>query len=365
VLETSDTLERLLPGRKVREIVELVSSVRTRVERVHLIPVIDEVETVVVKRFIASEGYAAEGAALSCMPHGVPTPTLIAEDRGERLLVMSDVGDGFSVADALLGADRGVAEAALGSWAEALAAVHGATVGVRASFEAGIAERQAGTSIAVDPMPAWLGAVPEALKTSSINVGVALPDGIDGELHEIGRLLNCASRGALSPGDTCPDNNVFASGRLNLVDYEEASYRHIAWDLAYLKVPWPSCWCAWGIPESVAAKALARYVSAAQITALVPDGGAIEHEIDLALLGWGLISASWYLPSALKRDDTMGPPELVAPPRRATVLDRFRVSAAAAERHGYETLARTARAWERSLEGLWGQLRLPVAPALR
>ena len=33
----------------------------------------------------------------------------------------------------------------------------------------------------------------------------------------------------------------------------------MVWDLAYLKVPWPSCWCAWRIPGDVAALVLSAY----------------------------------------------------------------------------------------------------------
>ena len=26
-------------------------------------------------------------------------------------------------------------------------------------------------------------------------------------------------------------------------------WRHVAWDLAYLRVPWPTCWCSWRLPD--------------------------------------------------------------------------------------------------------------------
>lgn len=37
----------------------------------------------------------------------------------------------------------------------------------------------------------------------------------------------------LSPGDTCPDNNLLNSGRLTFLDFEFAAVRHAAWDVAY------------------------------------------------------------------------------------------------------------------------------------
>ncbi|HET9072077.1 MAG TPA: hypothetical protein VFN60_09205 [Acidimicrobiales bacterium] len=67
----------------------------------------------------------------------------------------------------------------------------------------------------------------------------------------------------------------------------------------------------------------------------------------------------------LERDDTVGTPELEAPPRRAVVLHRFTVAAGTAERMGYPALALAARTWQHGLERRWGRRPLPVAPAFR
>ena len=63
---------------------------------------------------------------------------------------------------------------------------------------------------------------------------------------------------ALTPGDTCPDNNVLTEAGVVLFDFEAAAIRHLAWDAAYLRVPWPSCWCAWRLPEDVARRPVAE-----------------------------------------------------------------------------------------------------------
>ena len=46
---------------------------------------------------------------------------------------------------------------------------------------------------------------------------------------------------ALTPADACPDNNVLIGRRRVLIDFEGAQWRHLAWDVAYLFVPWPTC----------------------------------------------------------------------------------------------------------------------------
>lgn len=360
---TAEALERLLQGRRVHTAELLPSSDQTQVERVTLVSGEGRIDRVVVKRFLSTQGFAAEAAALSVLPDGVPAPTLIAEDRAENLVVMCDVGEGPSVADALLGDDSARAEDALSAWAEALAKVHRSTKNLRSSFAAAIAERDPDAVVTIDPMLEWLGGVSDALRTSE--AALEVPGELDDELAMLGSGFGGQGWGALSPGDTCPDNNVITGSHLTFVDFEEAAFRHVAWDLAYLRVPWPSCWCAWGIPEPVASAALGRYFTAMTGTATGSDRATFDRVVEQATLAWALISAAWFLPSGLRRNDTMGPPGFAAPPRRATVLERFRVAADTAESQGYGTLEKTARSWRQALERAWGPQSFPTAPALR
>ena len=87
-----------------------------------------------------------------------------------------------------------------------------------------------------------------------------MPAGLAEELDELNRRLAEPGHSALSPCDACPDNNVRSdSGELSLVDFEGAAFRHVAWDVAYLTVPWPSCWCCWRIPRHLTSAAVDRY----------------------------------------------------------------------------------------------------------
>jgi hypothetical protein len=362
-LDTAEAVERLLSGRRVRNIETLRSSQRTQVERVTLVAVEGQVDQVVAKRHLDVSGFAREAAALSVLPDGLPAPVLIAEDRAEMLVVMTDAGRGTSVADALLGLDPEEAEHALGHWVVALAELHRSTGKLRSSFATALAVRQPDGGVAVDPMPDYLAQVPDGVRSS--DAGLKVPSGVDVELGVISTTLNQPAWDALSPGDTCPDNNVITESGFTLIDFEGASVRNVAWDLAYLRVPWPSCWCAWGIPEQIASATLERYFRAMSQTVIGADRDAFDLMVDHAVLAWALISGSWFLRSGLLRDDTMGPPGFVAPPRRATVLERFRVAADTAERLGYGTLAVAARSWQQALVRLWGPQHLPFAPALR
>jgi hypothetical protein len=363
VLTTAEAIEHLLPRRHIQSVEVLRSSDRTSVERVHLSPSEGFADRVVVKRFLASSGFATEAAALSVLPDGLPVPTLIAEDQAEKIVVMTDVGDGPSVADALLGGDPAVAEEALGGWCHALAEVHRSTADLRSRFAAAVSKRDPDSSVTIDPIAGWLAGVSQALRT--YDADLCIRDEVEDDLLVLGARLDGERWQALSPGDTCPDNNVIIGSSLALIDFEEAAFRHIAWDLAYLRVPWPSCWCAWAIPETVGSAALDQYFTAMNGTIVGADRVVFDDFVAEATVAWALISVSWFLPGALRRNDTMGPLGFTAPPRRATVLHRFGVVADTAESQGYRNLATAARSWQRAFERMWGPQKLPTAPALR
>ena len=83
-----------------------------------------------------------------------------------------------------------------------------------------------------------------------------------------------------------------------LVDFEGAQWRHVAWDVAYLTVPWPSCWCSWRMPSDVVERAVERY--RARIESALPyvRTPQFRHDLAAATAGWALISTSWFLPNA-------------------------------------------------------------------
>ena len=88
---------------------------------------------------------------------------------------------------------------------------------------------------------------------------------------------------ALSPADACPDNNVSTPDGLVLLDFEQATVRHVAWDVAYLLLPWPSCWCSWDLPADIANATVARWRAAVAPT--IPSVGtkAFDHDLDVSV----------------------------------------------------------------------------------
>ncbi|WP_374454214.1 hypothetical protein [Nocardioides sp.] len=312
----------------------------------------------VMKRYPAGDptGGARERAALHALAGAAGTPTLLAEADEPPLVVMSHVAGHGSVADVLLGDDPQVAEEALLRWAVALAHLHAAgTPDVGDAFVERLAERGPGLeprSLAGD----FAGAAESyAVALADLDLPPH-PDGL-AELRALPARLGDVRDEVLSPADTCPDNNVLTADGLVLIDFEHAELRHRAWDVAYLRAPWPSCWCAWLVPEDVAARAVHRYRAAAGPVAVRPG---FDADLDLATLGWQAMTPGWFLAGALESDDRDRSAR--GPTRRAFVLHRL---AAVAATDTLPALAAMAADLHAELVRRWGEVDLELAPAFR
>ena len=342
-----DRLRGLLPGEPLEDLGLLTGSNRSRVRRVR-----GRTRSLIVKEFTtADEGWVRESAALTVLPTSVRAPRLVAADGRPPIVVMTDAGAGPSVAGALLGTDPGAAADAVVAWAATIGELHRETAGSRAAFRAALDDRAGDLPVAESTMPAFLAEAATVIASSAGELGVAVPDGALDELRTLDDRLGVA---ALTPSDACPDNNVFTGDGLVLIDFEGAQWRPVAWDVAYLTVPWPSCWCSWRIPASVTERALRAYVAA------FPGCGAgLRDEVDLAATGWAFLSASWFLPRALPDDPPSAQPDRPRPSLRAITRHRFGQAASS----GGSALPELAGRLYDALTDRWGDMPLPYARA--
>ncbi len=288
--------------------------------------------TLVVKRFlVAGERWVRESAALSVLPASVPTAHVVAVGAEPPVLVTEDLGAGGSVADALLGDDPGAATTAVIGWAQAIARLHVATRALRDTFRAALAERQGDLPVADSRVTVDLEDAVRVLDRECGSLGVRVPAGAFDELRGLGRRLGGSGTAALTPADTCPDNNVATDAGLALIDFEGAQWRHVAWDVAYLLVPWPTCWCSWRIPDAVADEALAAYRAIAVTGFPEVAEPAFAADLDLAVTGWALLSTSWFIDNALGSDAGGEPATSPTPTRRAMILHRLDRAAGSGE----------------------------------
>jgi len=326
--------------------------------------------TYVVKHYVAADGdgWAREPAALEALSGSGTVPRLLGVLDEPRLVVMEDLGRAPHLADALLGRDPGRATAALDAWVDALARLHLATDDVALSTFA----RELGTRAPESPthqMPTLLEDAARAYVSWGDRLGLPAPDEVAGALTGLVSGFSTPDV-ALTPGDTCPDNNIVLPGGLRLLDFEGAEIRHPAWDVAYLRVPWPSCWCAWRLPSDVADRGVQRYRDRVAASVEYVGTAAFLADLDLATLGWCLISTAWFLPAALDdtvADEPLGGRGLVrAPGRRALVLHRLWLASHLPDPEGAQAvLTAYARDLYRVLARRWGEPTLVLAPAYR
>ncbi|GIJ43544.1 hypothetical protein Val02_04300 [Virgisporangium aliadipatigenens] len=337
-------------GRPLSEVARLAGGERAHVVRA---TVDGGPETVVVKAHAPGhvDNWRRESAALTVLGgRGLPVPELLAVVADPPLVVLRDLGTGPNLADALLGDDAARATTMLHAWADTLARLHTATTGDAARLAAA-----SGTDPStVDVMPALLDEAAGTLADLLPTLGIAPePRALD-ELRAAPDALSPGAH-ALTPADACPDNNVLTPDGLVLLDFEQADHQHVAWDAAYLIVPWPTCWCSWGLPAEVARTALERWRAAAP--------SIVDSDLDVTVSAWAFLSTAWFLRGAFEEADTPPGGGLRGPTRRAVIRHRMRL---AAERP--DVLPRLATLAERVLaatESRWGDAPLADAPAYR
>lgn len=275
----------------------------------------------VMKIFLGTDGstWAREASALEAVKSCDVAPDLVGVCADPRLIVMKDLGTYPNLADIVLGEDALMAAASLGTWARSLARLHQEPNGTATAFKERLSERAAFQPF--HDKPHALSKAGEELQLLAPRLGIAVSDGVTHRLSGIHAAF-AVPMDVLSPGDTCPDNNLIQGERLTFLDFEYAEVRHLAWDVAYLYVPWPTCWCAWGLPSEVAEHALNQYSDEIRSTLPYVDSPDFDHDLQLATLGWCLESAAMFLQGALSPEAATETTKR-RPGRRALVLSRL------------------------------------------
>jgi hypothetical protein len=334
---------------------------RSEVSRVHLASA--NVESVIVKTFPdAGEGWVRESAALAANRDGAPMPVLLASSTEPALVVMSDAGVGGSLADALRGDDSVEAAAALEMYASGLAELHIRTQRAADRFAGEIARRSAG-AVSVSAVPQFVAHARRTLTEVSGHFGVPIPAGALDALADLPQRMSAGQPSALTLADACPDNNVRDGDRYVFIDFERAEWRPIAWDVAYLTVPWPSCWCSFRLPGDIVENAVSRYRKVAAQHLPYVASNDFDRDLALARLAWAFISVSWFVDAAITDDQPLNTRVPGLPTRRAVILHRLGY----ASRDGdlSPVLAEFAGRLSRALTERWGSRPLRPAPAFR
>ena len=317
------------------------------------------------------EGPIREEAAMRLADtHGLPSAVrLLAASADPAVLVLADAGSGATLADRLLGDDPAAAEHALVGWAQALGELQAATTGLRPAFEDELTRASPFGAPPADTAPGLLADAAGTLARALPLLGVRPSRRALTELREVVDALDVSGTGApggLAPGDTCPDNAVETDNGFVLLDFEGATHRHIAWEAAYLTVPWPSCWCSWRLPPSVTGAAIEAWRSTVEPQLPVVAEPVFDDDLARATIAWAFVSSGWLLDAALDGDPPPADParrELM-PTRQQMVGHRWR-TAAELETAVLPALRELAAETHAASVAMWGRQSLALAPAFR
>jgi hypothetical protein len=222
--------------------------------------------------------------------------------------------------------------------------------------------RRAGAQCCQDPIAvdvhAAIAGLP-ALLESTLHVETS-PQAIE-FAAEAARAFSTSRRRAFSPSTSCPDNHLVTSRGVRFVDFEGGCVRDIVFDAAALRVPFPSCWCGWGLPPGM---------SEAMVAAWRAEVGAVWPEMDDdAVLLPRLLEAQllWVWLATWRALSKPMPSVDNAPPRSVVLAGRWVRLRSDALMLGEKTVASHADAVVGALADRYGPevLELPLYPAFR
>jgi hypothetical protein len=242
--------------------------------------------TVIVKRFLSDDGgFVRESTGLDLCPR---TPSLLAQDREHRLIVMSDLGDLPTLADLLLGDDRGAAWEGARTWARALGQATGGSRGQVAEARHRLADAEPwnadadlrnGVDRLIEAVTARsAGTSPGRSAHASPTTTTPTRPDIESELAATLHLRTPGTAAIVSPTDTCPDNAVLGPDGWWFLDLEGTDVEHAAFAAAYAALPFATCWCVFDPPPGLTDMLFTEF-----------SAGLAEHAPDIVTdPGWGL-----------------------------------------------------------------------------
>ena len=277
---------------------------------------------------------------------------LYATDREAGVVVTEDLGAGECLAGRMQGTDRSALEAGLFAYARSLGRLHAATAGREAEWMRRRVTLGGGEQEREREGVRWRRENVAPFQAQCAALGITLAAGFEAEAAQVASALDRPGPFlAFTPGDTCPDNHRFVTeDALCFFDFEFGGFRHALLDAAYLRAPFPTCWCVNRLPPDLPMRLEETYRT--ELVRGCPEAGddalffpALMH----AHAYWAIATVSWDLEEALKEDSRWG--LSTARQRHPLRLANF---AEAAEQLGVlPALAATAHALELKLRSLW------------
>jgi hypothetical protein len=306
----------------------------------------------------------ASAALLSGLPGEPLTARLYGGDREAGIIVTEDLGEGGCLADRMQGQDRAALEAGLLAYARGLGRLHAATIGREAEFLS-LRRSVGGSEMTREPEGIrWERTNVETFRRQCETLGVPLATGFEADVARVRAELDAPGPFlAFAPGDTCPDNHRFVGTEVRFFDFEFSGFRLALLDTAYLRAPFPTCWCVNRLPSALVPTLEAAYRSELSVGCpAVGDDARFFGALTAACAYWAVTSVSWALDQALEADGPWGiSTQRQRPPVRLDAL-----ADASAEFGLLPALGETARTLAGVLRTRWSDTEpMPLYPAFR
>lgn len=225
-----------------------------------------------------------------------PGPMLLGYDTAKRILIISDLGDGRTLADALQHADADTHVDLLRKLGRALGRMHAGTADEEDAFNV-LLQRMTRSR----PNAANVQRLRDRLLPHRIRVGVGVLEhagiSIPSEVRLAAanvetRLLRGGMR-AFTPFDLTPDNIVQTDSTFHFLDYEWAGYRDVTFDVAFVVARFPVFLAA----QPFNAEATAAFVDAwvREVRGIWPSvqhPDTLQARITAGLIGWAMSSVA-------------------------------------------------------------------------
>ncbi len=176
-------------------------------------------------------------------------PAFYGGDRTSGVFVLEDLGQGTRLDHLLLANDPVAAEEALLAYAALHGRLHALTCDKQTEY-LHIRERLGPSTPASEYYTCrWLAPTLHII-TNMLNIPVQ--PGADDELTTLAAsLTNPGPFFTLIQSDAAPDNCLFDGTHWRLFDFEGGHYTHALLEAAYYRMPFPTCWCVYRLPENI------------------------------------------------------------------------------------------------------------------
>lgn len=222
-------------------------------------------------------------------------PVMLGYDIEQRILILSDSGNGETFADLLEHSDEEARVRLLRNLGTSLGKMHAGTAGAESSFNILLARMVRSIDGARD-----IQIHREEILENRIHDGLAVirASGIDVPADVAGvadtvqvRMLHGGSR-AFTPFDLSPDNIIYAE-RAHFLDYEWAGFRDVIFDIAGVIAGFPQYISSQPINDEEAKVFVEAWVDEVKgVWPSVLNYDTLQARITAALVGWAFFSAS-------------------------------------------------------------------------